>query len=71
MTTKLAITHWTELADRKANFALAIGQYDSSLAREAAQESLQASCVADALRMTARTGIEHCSCTNTPHPITR
>jgi hypothetical protein len=66
-----SISHWQNLADRKAAFSLAVGQHDASLSRDAAQESLQASRVVEALKMEARTGVVHCSCTTPPHPINR
>lgn len=67
----IAIKQWTELADRKEAFSLAIGHLDPHLAREAEQDSMQARAVVNSLRLTLATGVTHCSCTNPPHPITK
>jgi hypothetical protein len=66
-----AIDLWDRLAERKANFAHAIAQHDASMAREAIAEAMEASNVAESLRMEQRTGIPHCCCTNPPHPMNR
>ncbi len=68
---KHAINQWSALADRKAAFAQAIAPFDQSMAREAAEESLQAAGVAEALRMEQETGTPHCSCKKPPHPVNR
>lgn len=75
MTTDLqsAIQHWTNLAESKERLALGLSHMggDESLIREAVAESLQASRTAEALRMEARTGKAHCSCSNPPHAVAR
>ena len=65
-----AIKKWSTLADSKARFALALSHIgaDAFLIKETAMESRQAQSVAEALRMEARTGLAHCSCTDPPHP---